>query len=533
MKSIYILFSILILFNNELYASWTQDTLPNPTTNGSYIANPDSILKQNTVQTIDLLVSTHKKETENEVAVVVVNSIGQSIPKDFAVDIFNKWGVGKKGKDNGVLLLVVMDQRRFEIEVGYGLEGELSDVKAGRIVHDIMIPTIRSKDVDAAVLLGVESIINILNKDPEGNRTSGNGEFIGNPLTGSEDDIDFYVGVSIIFAAVVMCGLFIIFLINRLIWFSTLSLRDLVNSKGPDSKNIEESQPSSFSRLKDFEDENNNEDTETVSEKTLRKEKPKRRVNEIVIKSFSIQENTLSIIFKVFILCIIGADVIAFTISVPLFVFSLIYSFFIMFYCLSIETDKRKKIINYIFSKPDKLDLYNEKIIFFPLVVALFITKKIITYQRKKLEVTMQKQGFNFLSEEDELRHLNENEELEEKIGSKEYDIFENPLTGKFHKTSRDIPFSGYDICTQCGTKAYKLLHDKILQDSTYSAVGKGKKTYECKFCSYKHEEEYMIQMKSSSSSSSRGSSGYSSSSSSSSSFGGGRSGGGGAGGSW
>jgi uncharacterized protein len=98
-----------------------------------------------------------------EVAVVVLPSIGQLVPKDFAVALFQHWGIGKAGKDNGLLVLHILDQRRIEIETGYGMEGILPDVKCFWITEGIAVPFFKASsfadghyEVVRALIRGIE-----------------------------------------------------------------------------------------------------------------------------------------------------------------------------------------------------------------------------------------------------------------------------------------------------------------------------------------------------------------------------------------
>lgn len=100
-----------------------------------------------------------------EVAVVMLPSIGKEVPKSFAVDLFRKWGIGKANTDNGLLILTVMDQRRTEFEVGFGLEGILTDVVCYRIGVNEIVPSFKQGDfgggIENAVLRVKEFLENI------------------------------------------------------------------------------------------------------------------------------------------------------------------------------------------------------------------------------------------------------------------------------------------------------------------------------------------------------------------------------------
>jgi uncharacterized protein len=117
--------------------------VPNPRAeNRSWVADPAGAIRARHAD-LDALIGQFERETGVEIAVVVLPTIGPFGPREFASALFNRWGVGKKGRDNGILVLQVLDQRRIEIEVGYGLEGSLPDVKCRWIIDDIAVPFFR------------------------------------------------------------------------------------------------------------------------------------------------------------------------------------------------------------------------------------------------------------------------------------------------------------------------------------------------------------------------------------------------------
>ncbi|HVE64252.1 MAG TPA: TPM domain-containing protein [Mycobacteriales bacterium] len=98
----------------------------------------------------------------NQVAALVVSSIGDEGIEDYANNVFGCWGVGKEGDDTGVLLVVAIEQRRLRIEVGRGLEGDLTDVQAADIIRDVITPRFRAGDVSGGVRDGVDGIVTVL-----------------------------------------------------------------------------------------------------------------------------------------------------------------------------------------------------------------------------------------------------------------------------------------------------------------------------------------------------------------------------------
>ncbi|MEZ5041242.1 MAG: TPM domain-containing protein [Saprospiraceae bacterium] len=120
---------------------YTVDNVPDPKqSGGGYVSDPTNIISFEERQQLNQLISNLEGNSTAQMAVVVLPSIGQQVPKDFATSLFNKWGIGQKENDNGLLLLVVMDQRRSEIETGYGLEGVLPDIICYRVLLDELVP---------------------------------------------------------------------------------------------------------------------------------------------------------------------------------------------------------------------------------------------------------------------------------------------------------------------------------------------------------------------------------------------------------
>ena len=161
---IFYLFFPCVLLANE----YTVESIPNPhaldTTN--FVGNPDGILNSQTVSQINHILQSLHSDTKAEVAVVLVNSIGHNDIKNFAVKLFEKWGIGKKGLDNGLLILFVLDQRKITFETGYGLEGILPDAICKRIQMQAMLPEFKNGNYNAGMLAGIEQVVSIIRKEP-------------------------------------------------------------------------------------------------------------------------------------------------------------------------------------------------------------------------------------------------------------------------------------------------------------------------------------------------------------------------------
>lgn len=108
------------------------------------------------------LLTSFNAATGIKIAVVTVPSLDDITVEDYATRLFETWGIGKKGEDNGLLILVAPNERKMRIEVGYGLEKALNDAAAGRTIRDTMIPFFKEGDFSGGIIAGAISSIDLL-----------------------------------------------------------------------------------------------------------------------------------------------------------------------------------------------------------------------------------------------------------------------------------------------------------------------------------------------------------------------------------
>ncbi len=134
-----------------------------------FVSNPDGLLSENAVYRIDTMLYSLKESGRAQVAVVAVNSIGYEDPFDFLQRLLGKWGVGRRGADDGLGVLLVVDQGAIEIQTGYGLEGDLPDALCKRIINRYMIPAFRESDWDGGMIAGITAVVDVLEgREPAG-----------------------------------------------------------------------------------------------------------------------------------------------------------------------------------------------------------------------------------------------------------------------------------------------------------------------------------------------------------------------------
>jgi uncharacterized protein len=120
------------------------------------------ILSESTRQSITETLKEHEDRTSNQIAILTVPTINGESIEEYAVEVFEAWKLGQKDKDNGILIVVVPNDRCMRIEVGYGLEATLTDAMAGRIIQFIMTPKFKDGDYDGGISDGVRVVINVL-----------------------------------------------------------------------------------------------------------------------------------------------------------------------------------------------------------------------------------------------------------------------------------------------------------------------------------------------------------------------------------
>ncbi len=138
------------------------NTLPAPT---GYINDFAGVLSPSTKSSLENLCTQVDRQAHAQIAVVTIKTLDndQSI-EEFSTALEDKWKVGAKGTDRGVLMVLVMTPRRGRIEVGYGLEGILNDAKVGDIGRS-MVPAAEQGDYNTAIPLGVTQIARIIATD--------------------------------------------------------------------------------------------------------------------------------------------------------------------------------------------------------------------------------------------------------------------------------------------------------------------------------------------------------------------------------
>jgi uncharacterized protein len=131
-----------------------------PEHGGHWVHDEANILSAGTISELEAILKAERDSTSNQIAVLIIPSLEGDILEDYAIKVAHeKWKIGQKDKDNGVLLLIVMDERKVRIESGYGLEGVLTDAMSSRINRNEIVPRFKQGDYDGGVKAGVLAIM--------------------------------------------------------------------------------------------------------------------------------------------------------------------------------------------------------------------------------------------------------------------------------------------------------------------------------------------------------------------------------------
>ncbi|MBD3303621.1 hypothetical protein GF343_00595 [Candidatus Woesearchaeota archaeon] len=156
MKKLWILLILLLVLPNVLAQI--------PSYKG-YVTDNANILGEYGQQ-IEKLCEEIDKNTTAEIAVLTIESLEGRPLEEYSLEIARNWGIGKEEKDNGLLLLISVKDRKYRFETGYGLEGVLPDAKTGRIGRYILTPAFRQEEYGKGVHEAITEIKGILQEDP-------------------------------------------------------------------------------------------------------------------------------------------------------------------------------------------------------------------------------------------------------------------------------------------------------------------------------------------------------------------------------
>ncbi|CAA0104088.1 Uncharacterised protein [Zhongshania aliphaticivorans] len=137
-----------------------------PKLTGRVVDNAN-LLSANTKQALNQQLAQQEQRTGNQLVVVTLADLQGYDIADFGYQLGRHWGIGQKDENNGALLIVAMKERKMRIEVGYGLEGQLTDARSAQIIQQILTPAFKSGDFNGGISRAVEAMILVIDGKAE------------------------------------------------------------------------------------------------------------------------------------------------------------------------------------------------------------------------------------------------------------------------------------------------------------------------------------------------------------------------------
>lgn len=151
--------------------AFAAQPIPAAPTGNDYIVDNANILTDEQENTINSRLTEYEKRTSTEIGILTVPSIEDDYIENFSLNVAREWGIGQQDKNNGALLLISVNDRKLRIEVGTGLEGDLTDSRAGQIIRNRITPAFKSGDYYKGISDGIDGMILAINAqdDPKAN----------------------------------------------------------------------------------------------------------------------------------------------------------------------------------------------------------------------------------------------------------------------------------------------------------------------------------------------------------------------------
>jgi len=148
---------LIFLFLFSFVVSQAQPPIPELW--GTRIHDEAGILSPTFVHQLEQRLKIHEDSTSNQIALLAIETLDGYPVEQYAIEVAKKWQLGGKEKDNGILVLVAIKDRKIRIEVGFGLEGVLPDITANQIIRKEMAPYFGKQDYEGGIQSGMNAIM--------------------------------------------------------------------------------------------------------------------------------------------------------------------------------------------------------------------------------------------------------------------------------------------------------------------------------------------------------------------------------------
>jgi uncharacterized protein len=135
---------------------------PIPAAPTQWVTDTANFLSPGAARSLNARLEEYERSTGHQLIVYIGQTTGDAPIEDWAVRAFEKWKIGRKGIDDGLVLFIMSADRKLRFEVGYGLESVVPDAIASRIIDEVIVPRIRAGDRDGAVTAGMDAVISVI-----------------------------------------------------------------------------------------------------------------------------------------------------------------------------------------------------------------------------------------------------------------------------------------------------------------------------------------------------------------------------------
>lgn len=151
---------ILVLLLTIVRVSAAETPIPPSPTR--WVTNTSNFISAQATEDLDRKLEAYEQATGHQLLVYIDRTTGGVPIEDWSVRAFAAWKVGRKGMDDGLVLFIMSEDHKIRLEVGYGLEGQVTDAKASRIINEIIAPRIQIGDNDGAILAGINEVVHVI-----------------------------------------------------------------------------------------------------------------------------------------------------------------------------------------------------------------------------------------------------------------------------------------------------------------------------------------------------------------------------------
>ncbi|WP_076498355.1 TPM domain-containing protein [Belliella pelovolcani] len=168
------IFTLIILFSLTL-TGWTQGDFPEKPNPPKLVNDFSNTLSDLEIRKLESKLLAYNDSTSSQVSIVLINSVGPYDISDYAFQLGDRWGIGRKEKDNGILILAAMKDRKVFIATGYGMEGAIPDALAKRIVDQLIVPNFRMESYYTGLDKATDMIFKLASGEYQADKVTSSG----------------------------------------------------------------------------------------------------------------------------------------------------------------------------------------------------------------------------------------------------------------------------------------------------------------------------------------------------------------------